>query len=104
MQRTANFHHQIADARLAEAAGVVNNATALDAAVDVLDAHTTARDAPIGGFLCACERPAPWLLGGHDDLSVVEKARKPRSWSNRLPGGKGYGVASAIRLSCVLPA
>jgi hypothetical protein len=30
-------------------------------------------------------------------------ARKPRSCSNRLPAGRRYGVASAIRLSWVLP-
>jgi hypothetical protein len=30
-------------------------------------------------------------------------AKKPRSWSNRLPAGKGDGVVSAIRLSWVLP-
>jgi hypothetical protein len=42
MQRTANLHHQIADARLPEAAGVVDDTTALDAAVDVLDTHATA--------------------------------------------------------------
>jgi hypothetical protein len=62
MQRTANFHHQIADARLPEAAGVVDDTTALDAAVDVLDTHATARDTPIGGFLCPCESAAPQLL------------------------------------------
>jgi hypothetical protein len=73
MQRTANFHYQIADARLPEAVGVVDDTTALDAAVDVLDTHATARDTPIGGFLCPCESPAPRLLGGHDDLNVVER-------------------------------
>jgi hypothetical protein len=31
-------------------------------------------------------------------------AKKLRSWSHRLPAGKGYGVASALRLSWVLPA
>ena len=36
MQRTADFHEQIADARLPEAAGVMNDAAALDAAIDVL--------------------------------------------------------------------
>jgi hypothetical protein len=31
-------------------------------------------------------------------------AKKLRSWSHQLPAGKGYGVASALRLSWVLPA
>jgi hypothetical protein len=72
MQRTANFHHQIADARLPEAADVVNAATALDAAVDVLDAHAPAGDATIGGFLGARQGPAAGLPGRHDDLDLVE--------------------------------
>jgi hypothetical protein len=55
MQRTANFHHQIEDARLPEAIGVVGDTTAFDAAVDGLDTHTTACDASIDGFLAARE-------------------------------------------------
>jgi hypothetical protein len=47
MQRTADIHDAIANAGLPYAAGVVHDATALDAAVDVLNAHTAARDAPI---------------------------------------------------------
>src|SRR5688500_19128068 len=31
------------------------------------------------------------------------KARKPRSCNSRLPGGNGYGVASAMRLSWTQP-
>jgi hypothetical protein len=37
MQGTAELHHQIADALLPQAHPVFHNATALDAAVDVLD-------------------------------------------------------------------
>jgi hypothetical protein len=37
MQRTADLHYQITDACLPETAGVVDDATALDATVDVLD-------------------------------------------------------------------
>ena len=73
MQRTANFHDQVANACLPEAAGVVDDTTALDTAVDVLDADAAACKAPIGGFLRPRERPAPRLLGGHDDLDVVER-------------------------------
>jgi hypothetical protein len=47
MQGTADFHDAIANARLPEAAGVVDDAAALDAAVDVRNAHAAARDAPI---------------------------------------------------------
>src|SRR6266508_5253875 len=91
MQRTADFHHKIADARLPEAAGVVDDATAFDAAVDVLDARVRGR-------------PHGFRVGMSISTRSSVNARKRRSWSNRLPAGKGYGVASAIRLSWVLPA
>src|SRR5262245_60140620 len=55
MQRTADFHDLISGTCLPQAARVLNNATALDAAVDMLDADATACDAPIHGFLGARE-------------------------------------------------
>ena len=73
MQRTADFHDQIADPSLSEAAGVVDDAAALDAAVDVLDAHTSAREAPIRGFLRARKPAATWLSGRHDHLDLVKR-------------------------------
>jgi len=51
----------------------MDDATALDAAVDVLNAHAATRDAAIGGFLAAREGAAAWLAGRHDDLDVVER-------------------------------
>ena len=105
MQRAANFHDPIADTRLPEAARIVDDAAARDAAVDVLDAHTTAGDPPIRGFLRARELPPRgFLVGMMISTWSSVNARKPRSWSNRLPAGTGYGVASAMRLSWVLPA
>ena len=41
MQGTADFHHDIADARLPEADPVFDNATALDTAIDMLDPQLT---------------------------------------------------------------
>src|SRR3954454_16341995 len=76
MQRTADFHDEIADTGFPEAGGVVDDATTLDAAVDMLDAHTPASDTSIRGFLRPCEGLAPWLLGGDDDLDVVERERQ----------------------------
>ena len=76
MERTANFHDTIADACLPETAGVVDDAAALDAAVDVLDAHATARDALVRRFLRAREGPAPRLPRRHDDVDPVERKRQ----------------------------
>jgi hypothetical protein len=76
MQRTADFHDQIANARLPQAAGVVDDTAALDTAVDVLDAHAATREAPICGFLGAREGAAPRLPGRPDDLDLIECERQ----------------------------
>ena len=55
MQRTADFHHQIAHTRFPQSAHVLDDAAALDAAVDVLDADPAPRDPSIGRFLPARE-------------------------------------------------
>ena len=73
MQRTADLHDQILDTRLPEAADVVDDAAALDATVDVLDAHAPTGDAPIRGLLRACELPSSRLPGRHDDLHPIER-------------------------------
>ena len=105
MQRTADFHDQITDARFPQAADIVADAAALDTTIDVLDTHTPTSDAPIRGPLRAREaRPRGFRVGMMISTWSRVNARKPRSWSNRLPTGKGYGVASAMRLSWVLPA
>jgi len=54
----------------------VDDAAALDAAVDVLDAHATACDAPIRRFLHAREWPAPRLLRRRDGVDPVERERQ----------------------------
>jgi hypothetical protein len=76
MQCTADFHDAVANTYLPEAAGVVDDAAALDATVDMLDAHAAARDAPLGGLLSARQRPAPRLLDRHDALHWGERERQ----------------------------
>ena len=76
MHCTADFHDHIADARLPQAAGVVDDAAALDTAVDRRDAHTATRDAPIGGFLAARAGPASRLAGRHEALDGVAGERQ----------------------------
>jgi hypothetical protein len=95
MQRTADFYDAITDARLTKAAGVVNDATALDAAVDMLDAHATARDASIRGFLHARPRTATRLPGRHDDLHLVERQRQEAEILEQPPA-RGQGVRGGI--------
>jgi hypothetical protein len=95
MQRTADFHDQVVDARLSKAAGVVDNAAALDAAVDMLDAHAATRDAPVGGFLAAREGPASRLPGRHDDLDLIEGERQEAQILEQ-PTARGQGVRGRI--------
>jgi len=53
MQRTTHFHGEVVDALLAKALAVLHHATALDVAVEMLHAHTSASDTPIVCFLRA---------------------------------------------------
>jgi len=75
MPRTADFHHQIADARLPEAVCLVHNATALHTAVHVRDADAPTGDASIRRFVRLCELPSSRLLGRHDHLDLWERQR-----------------------------
>jgi hypothetical protein len=76
MQRTTDFHNEMADSRLPQAAGVMDDATALDTAVDMLDADAAACDPSICGVLRPPEGSAPWLLGRHDDCDLVKRERQ----------------------------
>ena len=76
MPRTADFHDHIADTNLPQAAGVVDDATALDAAVDMLNAHAPAGDAPMRRFLPAREGPAPWLPRRPAELDWGQRERQ----------------------------
>jgi len=95
MQRTTDFHNEITDACLPEAADVVDDAAALNAAVDVLDAHPSAGDAPIHGFLCAREGPAPWFAGWHDDFDLAERERQEAEILEP-PTARRQGVRSGL--------
>jgi hypothetical protein len=72
MQCTADFHDAITNAHLPQTAGVVDDATTLDTAVDMLDAHPTAGEAPIGRLLCGREFPDSRLSGRHDGLNLLQ--------------------------------
>jgi hypothetical protein len=104
MQGTAEFHHDIADARLPQTDPVFDNATALDTAVDMLDPQPAVVQGLVGHF---CSRVSSWprgfLVGMPSSAWGRGKARQPGSCNSGLPAGKGYGVASAIRLSWTRP-
>jgi hypothetical protein len=109
MQGAADFHNAIANARLPEAAGVVDDAATLDAAVDVLNAHAAAGDTPIRRFLHPCESPASRRPGRHDDLHLIERKRQEAqvleqaaAWGQGIRRGIGHSLivrAAGIRLT-----
>jgi hypothetical protein len=103
MQRTADFHDQIPDPCLPQAAGVVDDTAALEAAVDVLDAHAPTGDAPIRGFLRACEGSAPRLPSRHDDVDVVQRKREEAEILEQ-PAPCGQGVRGGIRNPLIMGA
>ena len=95
MQRTADFHHQIVHARLPQSACVLDDATALDAAVDVLDAHAATCDPPIRRFLRPRELPAPGFLHGHDNLDLIERERQEAEILEQ-PAACGQGIGRRV--------
>ena len=95
MQRTADFHHQVTDTGLAEAADVVDDAAALDAAVHMLDADTPAGHAPIGGSLRAGEGSPPRLLRRHDHFDLRERKRQTPQILEQ-PAAHWQGIRGAI--------
>jgi hypothetical protein len=95
MQGTADLHHQIAHTGFPQSVGVLDDATALDAAVDVLEANPAPRYPSIGSFLPAREGPASRLLGGHDDLDLSERERqKPEILEQ--PAARGQGIGRGV--------
>ena len=73
----------------------MDDATALDTAVHVLNAHATAGDAPIRAFLGAAQGPAPRLPGWHDDLHLIECERQEAQILEQ-PAARGQRVRRRI--------
>jgi hypothetical protein len=76
MQRTAEFHHEIADALLPEADPIFDDATALDTTVDMLDPQPTLSERLISHVLLPRELLAVWFLGRHEDRHLRERKRQ----------------------------
>src|SRR5438128_11927762 len=104
MQGTAEFHHEIADAVLPQPDPVFDDAAALHAAVDMLDPQSTVVQGLVGQLLLHRQLlTRGFLVGMRISTWGSVNARKPRSCNNRLPAGKGEGVAAAIGLSWMRP-
>ena len=79
----------------------MDDTAALDAAVDVLDAHAATCDASIGGFLAAREGSATGLAGRHDDLDVVERACQEAQILEQSTA-RGSGIGGSLSHSLVV--
>jgi hypothetical protein len=76
MQRTADCHHQSADALLPQADPVFDDATALDTAVDMPDPQPAVGERLIGHMLLQRQLLAAWFLGRHEDRHLGERERQ----------------------------
>src|SRR6266852_2172958 len=90
MQGTADFHHQIADAFLPQTDPVFDNATALDAAVDMFDPQPTVRERLIRSVLLPCQLLATGFLGRHEDCHVGQReGQETQILQQPAPCGQG---------------
>jgi hypothetical protein len=90
MQGTTAFHHGIAHAVLPQPDPVFDNAAALAAMVDTLEAQPTVRQGLIGHLLCQGACLAAGWLGRHADRDVGQRERQEAEvLSQPTPGGQG---------------
>jgi hypothetical protein len=73
MQGTADFHHDITNALLPQADPVLDDATALDTAVDMLDPQSARVERLVGSLLRRWQVRARWFLGRHEDLHLGKR-------------------------------
>jgi hypothetical protein len=71
MQRTADFGNHIANTLLKQTDGVLDNTTALDTTVHVLNTYPSARNLLIGGLLLVGQAATARFLRRHDDFDTI---------------------------------
>src|SRR6266704_4960194 len=92
VQGTAEFHHEITDARLPQPDPVFHNTTALHATVDMLDASPAMVQGLVGEFLLQRQFPAAWFLGRHEDLHLGQReGQEAQILQEPTPRGQGRG-------------
>lgn len=64
MEGTAEFHHQIPNPGLEHAAGLLEDAAALDTTIDMLDGDATTRQILIRHLLLVGQLPTPRFAAG----------------------------------------
>jgi hypothetical protein len=95
MPCTADCHHPIAHTRFPQSARVLDDAAALHAAVDGLDADPAPREPSMGRLLSAREGSASGLFGGPADRDWVERARQDAEILAQ-PAARGPGIGCGV--------
>ncbi len=101
MQRTADFHHRVANPGFPQPAGLLAQAAAYDAAVALFDAHAPPRHLPMARFPGSRQRSSTWLLPRLHALHAVQRARLTAQVLHQLTPGRqgiGRGVGGALVL------
>jgi hypothetical protein len=75
MQRTADFHHQIADALLPQPNPILDDATTLDTTIDMLNPKTAVMQRLVYSLLIQREQLTSWFLHRHEDLHFRQRER-----------------------------
>jgi hypothetical protein len=88
VQRTAAFHHEIADTLLPQADPVFDEAAALDTAVDMLDPQPTLMQRLVRPVLLPRAFLAAWLLDRHGALHLGERAGQEAQILQSLAPGR----------------
>ena len=103
MQGTTAFHHQITDPLLPQPDPVLHDATALDTAVDILDAQPTVVQGLVGPLLFQGEVLAAGFLGRHEDHHLRERERQePRILQE--PASRWQGIRRGVHNGLIMRA
>ena len=103
MERTTDFHHEIADARLPQADPVFDDATAFDTTVDMLNAQSAIVQGLVGPLLFQGEFLAAWLLGRHEDLDLGQPKRQ-KAQILQQPAPRGQGIRRRVSNGLIMGA
>jgi len=79
VEGTTDFHHDIADVLLPQAAPVFDDTTALHAPVDMLNPQPMVVQALVGGCLLHRQFLVTGLLGGHEHRDLEQRAGQEAS-------------------------
>jgi hypothetical protein len=99
MQRTTDFHHHVANPVFPQPNGLFEHTAALDAAIDMFDAHAPSSQLPIPSLLRSRPLVAARLLRRLEDVHAVQRERLKTHVLQQLTPGRqriGGGVGDAL--------